>query len=75
MLGKTFGKLTVLSLAPKDTNAANRCSRYFCQCECGNIVNVKAVDICPIICGIKVISPKWLPCAKGAVAGIATEGL
>lgn len=45
MLGKTFGKLTVLSLAPKDPNAANRCSRYFCQCECGNIVNVNGAAL------------------------------
>lgn len=45
MIGKTFGKLIVLSRAPKDNNAANRCIRYFCKCECGNIVNVNGAAL------------------------------
>lgn len=45
MIGKTFGKLIVLSRAPKDNNAANRCIRYFCKCECGNIINVNGAAL------------------------------
>lgn len=45
MIGKTFGKLIVLSRAPKDNNAANRCIRYFCKCKCGNIINVNGAAL------------------------------
>lgn len=45
MIGKIYGKLNVLSKAPKDPNAANRCTRYFCKCECGNIVNVNGAAL------------------------------
>ena len=45
MIGKTFGKLIVLSRATKDNNAANRCIRYFCKCECGNIINVNGAAL------------------------------
>ena len=45
MIGKIFGKLTVLSKAPKNIKAANRCNRYFCKCECGNIVNVNGAAL------------------------------
>ena len=40
MIGKNFGNLLVLSEAPKNPNAANRCIRYICQCICGNIIEV-----------------------------------
>lgn len=40
MIGQTFGQLTVLSLAPKRKDLANRCLRYICQCSCGNIIEV-----------------------------------
>lgn len=40
MIGRKFGKLTVLSLAPKDNSIVSRCLRYTCQCDCGNIVVV-----------------------------------
>lgn len=40
MIGKKFGKLTVLSIAPKREDLASRCIRYQCQCECGNIIEV-----------------------------------
>lgn len=40
MIGKKFGKLTVLSIAPKREDLTNRCIRYQCQCECGNIIEV-----------------------------------
>ena len=45
MIGKKFGKLTVLSLAPKDKTLKNRCLRYKCQCECGNIVEVNGAAL------------------------------
>lgn len=40
MIGKTFGQLTVLSIAPKRKDLASRCLRYVCQCNCGNIIEV-----------------------------------
>lgn len=40
MIGKKFGKLTVLSLVPKDETLKSRCLRYKCQCECGKIIEV-----------------------------------
>lgn len=40
MIGKTFGQLTVLSIAPKRKDLASRCLRYICQCNCGNIIEV-----------------------------------
>ena len=40
MIGRKFGKLTVLSEAPKDNNMANRSLRYTCKCDCGNIIIV-----------------------------------
>ena len=40
MIGKKFGKLTVLSLISKDETLKSRCLRYKCQCECGKIVEV-----------------------------------
>lgn len=40
MIGKTFGQLTVLSIAPKRKDLASRCLRYVCQCSCGNIIEV-----------------------------------
>lgn len=40
MIGKTFGQLTVLSIAPKRKDLASRCLRYICQCSCGNIIEV-----------------------------------
>lgn len=40
MIGRKFGKLTVLSEAPKDNNMANRSLRYICKCDCGNIIIV-----------------------------------
>lgn len=40
MVGKKFGRLTVLSIAPKRKDLASRCIRYTCQCECGNIIEV-----------------------------------
>ena len=40
MIGKTFGQLTVLSIAPKRKDLASRCLRYTCQCSCGNIIEV-----------------------------------
>lgn len=41
MIGRTFGRLKVISSAPKDPTLASRCLRYNCICECGNelIVN------------------------------------
>ena len=41
MLGKKFGKLTVIKLAEKNPNLTNRCKYYLCQCECGNTVIVQ----------------------------------
>ena len=40
MIGKKFGKLTVLEKAPKNPNLKSRCIRYICKCECGNIIEV-----------------------------------
>ncbi len=40
MINKRFGKLTVIKLAPKNPNLKSRCKRYFCKCDCGNIVEV-----------------------------------
>lgn len=40
MIGKKFGKLTVLKRVEKNKNFANRCFRYLCKCECGNITEV-----------------------------------
>lgn len=40
LIGQTFGRLTVLSLAPKRLDLASRCLRYICQCECGKIIEV-----------------------------------
>lgn len=40
MIGKKFGKLTVLSQAEKDKSLKSRCKRYVCQCDCGNIITV-----------------------------------
>lgn len=40
MIGRKFGKLTVLSVAPKDNNIVSRCLRYTCKCDCGNIIIV-----------------------------------
>lgn len=40
MIGKVFGKLTVLERAEKRKDLASRCIRYKCQCECGNIIEV-----------------------------------
>lgn len=40
MIGKKFGKLTVIELAPKNPNLKSRCKRYFCKCDCGKIVEV-----------------------------------
>ena len=41
MIGRIFGRLKVMSIAPKDPTLASRCLRYRCICECGNelIVN------------------------------------
>ena len=35
IIGKRFGKLTVLELAEKDNTLASRCLRYKCKCDCG----------------------------------------
>ena len=40
MIGKTFGRLKVIERAERDVTLKNRCIRYKCQCECGNIVIV-----------------------------------
>lgn len=40
MIGKTFGQLTVLAIAPKRKDLASRCLRYVCQCTCGNTIEV-----------------------------------
>ena len=40
MINKTFGQLTVLSLAPKRKDLSSRCLRYVCKCSCGNIIEV-----------------------------------
>lgn len=40
MIGKKFGRLTVLEIAPKNKNLKSRCIRYKCQCDCGKIIEV-----------------------------------
>ena len=40
MIGQRFGSLVVLRQAPKREGSTNRCKRYICQCDCGNIVDV-----------------------------------
>lgn len=40
MIGKKFGRLTVLSLAEKDSSLKNRCLYYECVCDCGKHVIV-----------------------------------
>lgn len=40
MIGKQFGRLTVLEQLPKDPQLKSRCLRYKCKCECGNIIEV-----------------------------------
>lgn len=42
IIGKKFGRLTVLKRAEKDPSLKSRCIRYECQCECGNIVIVNS---------------------------------
>ncbi len=40
LTGKTFGKLTVLTLLGKRTNHASRCMWWLCICACGNLVEL-----------------------------------
>lgn len=40
MIGQKFGRLTVISLAPKNENLKSRCLRYICQCDCGKVIEV-----------------------------------
>jgi hypothetical protein len=39
MLDKTFGRLTVIAVAPSSTGK-NKARRYRCQCDCGKFVVV-----------------------------------
>ena len=54
MLGQTFGKLTVISIAPKDPTLSSRCLRYFCRCECGEelIVNSNSLKTVAKFCNV-----------------------
>lgn len=45
MIGKTFGRLTVMSVSPKDPSLASRCLRYNCLCECGKEVVVNGASL------------------------------
>ena len=42
LIGKKFGKLTVLDIAPKDPTLASRCIRYKCKCDCGKEIIVNS---------------------------------
>ena len=42
LIGKKFGRLTVLKIAPKDPELKSRCIRYECKCDCGKIVVVNS---------------------------------
>ena len=45
MIGKTFGRLTVIDLAPKDSTLVNRCLRYVCICDCGTELTVNGSSL------------------------------
>ena len=45
MIGKTFGRLRVISIAPKDPTLASRCLRYCCICECGKELIVNGASL------------------------------
>lgn len=42
LVGKTFGLLTVLSLADKDSH---NCYKWLCKCECGNYTEVRGSSL------------------------------
>lgn len=45
MIGKEFGRLTVLSLVEKDPSLKNRCLYYECVCDCGKHVIVQGAAL------------------------------
>ena len=42
MIGRKFGKLTVISLSPNVTNDKRKRLKYYCNCDCGN-TNVEII--------------------------------
>lgn len=45
MIGQRFGRLVVVSIAPKRKDLVSRCIRYTCKCDCGNIIEVNGSSL------------------------------